>query len=155
MWEAGWLGFREHPALGIGLGNDRRDYEQYRRLVAERHGGHRYLNPPDVGVHNLYLQIAYELGLVGLAAYLGLVGSLFAWCAAGLRRAGPAHDLESGILWGTAAALAGSMAAGLFENNFFDSEVQNLLVILFGLVLHAGVAVGLGSARAAAPGGKR
>ena len=125
--------------LGVGIGNDRSDYEHWRTVVADRYGGHRYLNPPEVGVHNVYLQVAYELGALGLITYLAFLGSWVLWCVQHLRGRARRPGVSRGILWGVLAALAGSMTAGIFENNFFDAEVQTLLMLLFALALHAGL----------------
>lgn len=151
LWEAAWSGFLANPILGIGTGNDRRDFAQWRHLVAARHGGHRYLTSPEVGAHNVYLQLAYETGALGLAAHLIWMGTILLWCRRGIARARRVRSLDRGILFGCAAGLVGSMAAGIFETNFADAEVQTLLLLLFGLALHAGLELA-GSQRAPGPG---
>ena len=114
MWEAAWLGIQANPVLGVGIGNDRSDYEHWRTVVADRYGGHRYLNPPEVGVHNVYLQVAYELGALGLITYLAFLGSWVLWCVQHLRGRARRPGVSRGILWGVLAALAGiGAAAGL------------------------------------------
>ena len=45
------------------------------------------------------------------------------------------HSKELSILIGIVAGLCGSMLAGIFENNFFDSEVQITILFCFGLAL--------------------
>ena len=143
LWEAGWMGFLENPILGVGRGNERYEYEQHRARVAERHGGHHYLNTASAGIHNVYLQVAYNLGAVGLLAFLWLYGAVFVWCAHWIRWAGCREDLgfERGLLWGAAAGLAGTLVAGVFETNYFDAEVGNMIGIAIGLALHAGLTV--------------
>ena len=143
MWEAGWEGFLENPIVGVGRGNERFEYEQHRARVAERHGGHRYLNTASAGIHNVYLQVAYNLGVIGLGAFLWLYGAVFVWCAHWIRRAAGRKDLEfeCGLLWGAAAGLTGTLVAGVFEANYFDAEVGNVIGIAIGLALHAGLTV--------------
>lgn len=143
LWEAGWEGFLENPIVGIGRGNERFEYEQHRARVAERHGGHRFFNTASAGIHSFYLQVAYNFGVVGLLAILWLYGAVFVWCAHWIRRAADRKDLgfERGLLWGTAAGLAGSLVAGVFVNNYFDAEVGNMIGIAIGLALHAGLTV--------------
>ncbi len=149
LWQAGWTGFLAHPIVGIGSGNDRRDFAQWRRLVAARHGGHRYLTSPEAGTHNLYLQLAYETGAIGLAAHLGWMAAILLWCRRSIRLTRRRPSLERGILFGCAAGLVGSLAAGFFESNFLDAEVQTLLLLWFGLALHAGLVVRGDAARGA------
>ncbi len=146
LWQAAWAGFRAHPVVGIGTGNDRRDFAQWRHLVAARHGGHRFLSRPESGSHNLYLQHAYETGALGLAAHLTWMGTILLWCRRGIARTRRVPSLDRGILFGCAAGLVGSLAAGIFENNFADAEVQTLLLLHFGLALHAGMRIA-GAAR--------
>ncbi|MBI4081706.1 MAG: O-antigen ligase family protein [Candidatus Lambdaproteobacteria bacterium] len=150
LWEAGLLAIRDRPLLGMGLGNDRREFEPYRRRVAAERGG-TYTVRAGAGAHNVYIQVPMELGLLGLAAYLWLWGAQIAWCIVWLRRAGDRLPFERALLWGALGGMAGSMVAGVFENNFFDKEVQTMMLMLMGLALHAGLRVrtGLGSAEPA------
>lgn len=61
MWEAAWQLFQEEPILGNGLGS-------YRYLL-DQHRPEGFLDSPQ-HVHNDYLEMASELGVVGLLLFL-------------------------------------------------------------------------------------
>jgi O-antigen ligase len=70
-----WHMFEEHPFLGVGLNNYANNYQEYSRELG--------LDPrrESRSAHSMYLQIAAEQGLLGLAAFALLlwlmVGSLY------------------------------------------------------------------------------
>ena len=124
MWQAGLHMFRDHPWTGVGL-NDLHDiYARYRLPGATEPAGH---------LHNTFVQIAATMGVVGLAAFAWLYGALVTSTASGLRGALRAGGLGAGLRLGVTAALAGFLAAGLFEWNFGDEELLYLLYALVGL----------------------
>ncbi len=141
LWEAGWLAFWAKPLLGHGWGNQDPALEPYRQQVSALHGGYAFMVKASAGLHNIYLQMAFAVGILGLAAYLSLWAVVFVWCAQGIARAGPALGFERALLQGVAAGLAGSMAAGWFENNFLDGEVHTLIMMLMGVALYAGLRI--------------
>jgi O-antigen ligase len=141
LWEAGWLALRDKPLLGHGWGNQHPALEPYRQAVSAKHGGYRFIVKASAGLHNIYLQVAFAAGALGLAAYLCLWGAVLAWCALGIARAGPGRHFEQDLLRGATGGIAGSMAAGWFENNFLDGEVQVLLMMMVGLALWAGLRI--------------
>jgi O-antigen ligase len=141
LWEAGWLGIVDRPVVGAGFGNPAADYEKYREIVAARHDDHRYLSAAEDGVHNVFLQIAYSTGVIGLAAFVWMFVALFVWCARRVRDAASIRSLHVGMLWGTAAGLVGTLVAGLFQNNYFDAEVQNMMGLMIGFALFAGLRI--------------
>ncbi|MCH2172130.1 O-antigen ligase family protein [Myxococcota bacterium] len=141
LWKAGWLGFVDHPLVGAGFANSGANYQKYRELVAERHGGHRYSAVPEAGVHNVFLQVAYSMGVVGLGSFVWMFAALLVWCVRGIKQATSECSLDVGILWGTAAGLLGTLVAGLFQNNYFDAEVQNMFGLTIGFALFAGLKV--------------
>lgn len=141
MWEAGWLGFKDNPWIGVGIGNEDYRYEPYRKIVADKHGGHTFLNSASAGVHNLYLQILFVNGVIGLTAHILLFAAVFIWCGKWIRYSTPNTRFETGLLWGTVGASTGILVASVFDNFFFDSEVQNLNMILFGLAIYAGLKI--------------
>jgi O-antigen ligase len=141
MWEAGWLGFKDNPWIGVGIGNEDYRYEPYRKIVADKHGGHTFLNSASAGVHNLYLQILFVNGAIGLTAHFLLFAAVFIWCGKWIRYSTPNTRFETGLLWGTVGASTGILVASVFDNFFFDSEVQNLNMILFGLAIYAGLKI--------------
>jgi O-antigen ligase len=91
-------------------------------------------------LHNSFLQLAAERGLPALAAYLAMTALAMAAAWRGFARegrfAGPRADLWLGALL---AVLAFNLA-GLFENNWGDTEVQRLA--LFALAVPFCLAAG-------------
>ena len=101
------------------------------------------MNSASAGIHNVFLQVAFNFGVVGLAAFIWMYVAVYVWCAHWIRRAAGREDLgfECGLLWGAAAGLAGTLVAGVFENNYFDAEVGNMIGIAIGLALYGGLAI--------------
>lgn len=63
--------FLDHPVLGVGPGQFSRHYVQ--AYARDPETGFRDLPPGDWRAHSLYLEIAAETGLIGLAAFLAIV----------------------------------------------------------------------------------
>ena len=141
LWQAGGLGIQDNPILGVGIGNEDYYFEPYRQIVSKLHGGHTFFTKASAGVHNMYLQVGYTMGAIGLAVHLWLFGSVFYWCILWIRKAGKDFSFERGLLWGAIGGLFGNMIAAIFENNFFDGEVQTMVMIIIGLALYAGMMI--------------
>ncbi len=118
MADAGLRMIGERPLLGLGPDQVRLVYPIYRHPTAPR------LLVPHL--HNAYLQLAAERGIPALSVYLALLGSstLAAW--RGFRRGGSGAELHLGVL----GALAAFALAGLFENNWGDTELQRVVLLL-------------------------
>jgi O-antigen ligase len=116
----------DYPWTGVGLDMVSRIYPLYRRDDAPRwRVPHLHDNP---------LQIAAERGLPALAAYVWLLATFFVTVWRGGRRLdGPARAPAAAAL----VAVAGITAAGLFEYNFWDAEIQYLTFLIIGAGLGA------------------
>lgn len=112
---------RDHPLTGVGLDMVPKMYPLYRRDDAPR-----YRVPH---LHNNLLQIAAERGLPALVAYLWLVGSFLAQAWRSLPRLAP---FSRAAVAAALSAVAATTAAGLFEYNFWDAEIQYLTLVLVG-----------------------
>jgi O-antigen ligase len=87
----------------------------------------------NVHLHNNFLQIAAERGIVTLAAWLAFI----VWAFIELlnlagRKAGP-RPARDPLAAGALAAFAAFLVAGLFEYNFGDSEVVTLFLLILTL----------------------
>src|SRR5207237_4979463 len=76
-WLAGLNMVSAHPFLGVGLGNFNVRFAEFTAsptfLISQGHA------------HNYYIQVAAEAGLIGLAAYLLLLGAIVLAGARALR----------------------------------------------------------------------
>jgi O-antigen ligase len=124
MWQAGLHMFRDHPLTGVGLEDLRVIYDRYKPPQAHERAGH---------LHNVIIQIAASMGLVGLAAWVFLYGSLFVAAARGLRPTLARGGIAAGLRAGVIGLLAGFLVAGLFEWNFGDEELLYPLFTLVGM----------------------
>ena len=124
MWDAGLRMFRDHPLTGVGLQDLHALYDRYRSPEAVERAGH---------LHNVIVQIAATMGVVGLAAFTWLYGSLVTTAVAGLKAMLKRRGLAAGLKLGVVAALAGFLVAGFFEWNFGDEELLYPLYMLVGL----------------------
>jgi hypothetical protein len=86
-----------------------------------------------IGVANVYLLIAEQMGLVGLAGFLVVIGVLFArfWRTRALAAADP--ELEP-LWWGLHAGLIGALVGGIVDHYFFNLDFHHS-VTLFWMVV--------------------
>ncbi|MFQ3631618.1 O-antigen ligase family protein [Roseiflexus sp.] len=107
---------RAYPVFGIGFGQ-----APELDLVA--------------GVSSIYLAIAQRTGLVGLAAFLGVISWFFARNWNALRAAVRAGD-EERVAWlvSLQAALAAALAVGLLDHYFFNIEFSHMSALFWGAI---------------------
>jgi len=74
-----------------------------------------------IGVSNMYLLIAEEMGLLGLAAYTAIVAALYIAAGKVYRSLRTAGALEP-IWWGLHAAILGALVGGLVDHYFFNLD---------------------------------
>lgn len=130
MAEAGVSMIAERPIFGQGPEMVERRYDLYRHPTAPR-----YSVPH---LHNSFLHLTAERGLPALGAYLAL---MFTSVRLGIRRgrrAGKkrllgASPSRAALYHGAVYALFAFNLAGLFENNWGDTEVQRSVLFLLAL----------------------
>jgi O-antigen ligase len=121
---------REHPLLGVGPERIDDEFPNYYKGddLKSFYSGH---------LHNNFLQIAAERGLLCLATFVWLLVELYRSL---LRLLNESEETARWAILGSLAALTGFVISGLTEYNFSDSEVLVLLLFLvsipFGLASH-------------------
>lgn len=137
IWKVAWRVVHDHPFAGVGIGQ----FAQVSPHYVLQPGALRYVGlivEKHILVHNLYLQLWVETGIVGLLLFLGLVitSVTAAWRAA--RRFDAQGDTEMAALARAAVlALIGMLTASFFLSNLAASQFWVLLAL--GPVL-AGIA---------------
>ncbi|MDH3199158.1 MAG: O-antigen ligase family protein, partial [Candidatus Krumholzibacteria bacterium] len=121
LWESGVRIARDHPVTGAGLQDLRPLIERHRKAGAHETHGH---------MHNVPLQVAATMGAIGLAALAFLGWGLWRTASFAPR---PPPGFGAGLRHAALGALAGFMAAGLFEWNLGDEELVNFLCVIVGL----------------------
>jgi len=114
---------REHPLWGVGLDNFLYAYRG--RYILDAAWQEPDLNHP----HNLVLDFATRLGLLGLLAG----GWLIAQLARALRRAARTVNAEwRPVVVGLGGALAAMLAHGLVDHSFFLVDLAFVFYLLLG-----------------------
>ena len=68
LWKTGYMMFKEHPILGVGNGNYNFRYRDYVVKYPEL-----YLDRPLYSVHNSYLKVLAETGILGIISFIGVI----------------------------------------------------------------------------------
>jgi O-antigen ligase len=142
LWDAGLRMFRDHPVAGVGLQDLHPLLERYRSREAHERHGH---------LHNVVIQVAASMGIVGLAALAWLWVGLYRTAGHRWRAPLPRGDLDSALRLAAVAALSGFLVAGLFEWNLGDEELLVFLCVVVGMGYAAGSRAGTIEAWPAAP----
>jgi O-antigen ligase len=141
-WRIAFRMINDHPVAGVGLGNFRTVEPQYLTSTIDFLRISRLLEQPQT--HNTYLQAWSELGTVGLALLLALLGGTLLTGLRGVRRLAAAGDRETEILGrGLLIALVGLLAAFAFLPALDEKQLWLLLGLtaaLWGLERHADTA---------------
>lgn len=125
MARSGLAMIEDRPVVGLGPNMARRLYPEYRLPSALRR------EVPHL--HDSFLQLAAERGLPALAAYLALTVASLGTAWRRWRREGGFAGARADLLSGAMVALVAFNVAGLFENNWGDTEVQRLVLFVLAL----------------------
>ncbi|MGZ9166332.1 MAG: O-antigen ligase family protein, partial [Anaerolineales bacterium] len=116
--------FRDHPLIGVGTGNFNENYQNYaRRLGIEVRRDPR-------SAHSLYLEVAAERGLLGLAVFFAILSSVY-WSLW--------HAEKRYLLLGMKSyanmtvALAGGLTAYLTAALFLHDSYIRYFFVLIGI----------------------
>ncbi|HRQ40137.1 MAG TPA: O-antigen ligase family protein [Chloroflexota bacterium] len=123
-----WLIFADHPVMGVGLNN----YKNYYQAYAQPLGWDN--RREERAAHSLYLEMAAETGLVGLAAFGAIV-------VVALRRAYQTQKMfmragrydEATLAFAWMVALVGYLVASLFLHGAYLRYFWLLIGILLAL----------------------
>jgi putative inorganic carbon (HCO3(-)) transporter len=85
--------------------------------------------------HNCYLQTTAEIGLVGLVAFLIMLGFVFYTPLRDL--AGSRDPFLKAVLAGAMAGLLGFLVQSFFDTSFYSVQLGNLMWIFIGLLVAA------------------
>lgn len=126
MWQSGIAIISDNPLLGVGPKNVKEVYEEYRMPSAKKRENWGEL-------HNNFVQIGSERGILGLGAFLWIWISLFLWSIRAYRETDIKDRFRKLLNLGCLAALVGFHLSGIFEYNYGDSEVLMMLWFIMGL----------------------
>jgi len=133
MWKSAIDMIKDQPIIGLGPNSGERMLPYYQQ-VAKKHN-HKFQHQPGVGVHNIYLQNWLNFGLLGILGYFSIWLVLMVEGVKNIWRKSISYSKENSLILGIMAGMAGSMTAGVFENNFRDGEVQAVIFVIMGLVM--------------------
>jgi O-antigen ligase len=129
LWGVAWQMWQDHPLFGVGLNGFIDHAAEYVRDLGPLDFA-EFLTEEPKYVHNTYLQLLTEAGLVGLLVFLGIVAASLrrAWLAVTLfERSG---DLVMSILSRSViAALVSTLAAAFFLNAATDPRLWVMLAL--------------------------
>jgi putative inorganic carbon (HCO3(-)) transporter len=123
LWKIGWRMFEDKPIRGIGSGNFPISSIHYlvQPGVVERDDF--IIDTPKV-THNTYLQILSELGIVGLALFLTIVGFAISTALKAARWFGRNGDTQMELVArGTIVALVGILTADFFISEMYGKQL--------------------------------
>ncbi len=117
-WWAAYAMWLDHPITGVGVGNYPVAYEVYRMPGWKEPLGH---------AHNILLNVMAETGLVGLAAYLVLWGTVFGY---GVWRARKTRGFHRALIIGVLGGLTHLTVHNLFDNLYVHGMYAYVGILL-------------------------
>jgi O-antigen ligase len=120
---------KHHPFIGIGVNTFSKNYGKYKTESAEK-----YAHTPDtIYAHNIYLQMAGEIGLLGLFAFLWFLIQIF---RRGFRTYWTLkEDYLKTISLSLIACLVAFLVNGLTETSLYYARVVMIFWYLIGVSL--------------------
>lgn len=124
MWNQAMAVFKSNPLMGIGYNTT--PHFGFSDSITKQHRNN---------LHNGYVEVLAELGLIGLVIYLAI---FFKGIAAGWRLYKLAEDkFFKAIGLGFAASIVASLTANLTGNNWHYFNVAGFFWVMFGLVVQS------------------
>ena len=128
-WRIALRMFRDHPALGVGLGNYQTIEPRYATQSLNLQFV-RYVVQYRLVAHNTYLEVAAELGVPGVAALLALLGFTLVPATRALTRLEAAGDDLEFCARGLVVGAVGMLVAYTFMSAQYEKQLWLMLGLL-------------------------
>ena len=140
IWKFTGMMIKDHPFLGSGIGTFKYNTLRYQAKFFEK-GDNRSIYPHDFSdkVHNEYLQLWAELGIIGLAIFLWLIVTYFIYGIKSLKR--EKDKQKQGLMIG----LMGAVFAFLVDSFFWFPLHLPTNLSLFWLFIGLSAVIGVRS----------
>jgi putative inorganic carbon (HCO3(-)) transporter len=135
LWQSSVAMIRDHPFLGVGLDNFLYLYQQ--RYILPTALAEANLSHP----HNLILHFWLQLGLLGLAAALWLVGQAFVLAHRVYTHS--ADPVTRVLALGAAGSLVDFVVHGMIDNSYFLPDLAIIFWLTLGVLEGCRAASGL------------
>lgn len=122
VWEDSMPMVRDRILLGHGLNTYMQIFQEYRRDQVSQ-------SPPTYA-HNCYIQIAGELGLIGLAGFLWIIGTVF---VSSFKAIWAVPKNAAVLMTGLLAALLGFLSHSFTDTNFYSLQLSTFFWLMVGL----------------------
>lgn len=129
IWEVGWRMVEDNPVAGVGVGSFQPASAHYVLEPGEAPRSDLVVDRPPVA-HNTYLHVLAELGVIGAALFLGIIGFSLRCAARAVRGFREAGDFRMEII---ARALIVAVAGVLAADFFISEQFSKNLWLLLGL----------------------
>jgi len=129
IWKVAWRVVHDHPLGGVGIAQ----FPQVSPHYTLQPGALRYVGlivEKHIVVHNLYLQLWVETGIVGLLLFVSVIGASLTAAVRAARRFDLQGDAEmSALTRAGALALIGMLTASAFLSNLEAGQLWVLLAL--------------------------
>jgi len=119
-WKESWNMIHDFPWLGVGLNSYSQEAPKYKKSW----GGYP---------HNCYLQMAVEIGIIGLLSFLWMLFILFRNTLRNLRYIH--DDFFQALLMGLSCGFFGFLVHSFVDTNFYSVQLGNLMWVIMGAVV--------------------
>jgi O-antigen ligase len=127
LWEVAVQVFRDHPLIGVGAGNFRVVEPAYAITDINLRSTHLVVDLTKV-VHNTYLHLLTEIGLIGLALFVSIIVAALALGMRAIKEFSEQRDSEMEILArGLVVGTIGMLAAFFFISAQHEKQLPLLL----------------------------
>lgn len=139
LWKVGWRMAEANPVRGVGAGNFRDSSAHYVLAEPGSIEDSRFIVDQPRFAHNVYLEVLAELGVVGLALFLALVGAAIGTGVQAARRFARVGDASMELLSrAVVVALVALLAMDFFLSDQFSKQLWLLLALCPALLAIAG-----------------
>jgi O-antigen ligase len=130
LWKVGWRMVEANPVHGVGGGNFRDASVHYVLAQPGSIEDSQFIIDQPRFAHNVYLEVLAELGVVGLALFLALVGAAIGTGVRAARRFGRLGDGDMELLSrAVVVALVALLAMDFFLSDQFSKQLWLLLAL--------------------------
>jgi O-antigen ligase/Flp pilus assembly protein TadD len=133
MWKVSIEMFKDKPAFGLGIGTFKYHYLDYQAAYLIDHPNYIRNSGKAAEAHNEYLQIAAEMGIIGLIVFLSIIFAFYYIVYQYFEKEDNKKNLL--IIFGILMGITSCLIHCLFTFPFHVPALGAIFFILFGLTL--------------------